>query len=89
MKGAQLPSVKEQERIESLKTSLGRAIKRRRRGVGLSQAQLAQRAGLHRTYVSDLERGARNPSIESIEKLAHALHLSVLNLFEAANGKQA
>src|SRR5437764_1219060 len=63
-----------------------RAMKRRRRGVGLSQAQLAQRAGLHRTYVSDLERGARNPSIESIEKLAHALHLSVLNLFEAAGG---
>ena len=39
-------------------------------------------AGLHRTYVSDLERGARNPSIESIEKLARALHVSVAKLFK-------
>jgi transcriptional regulator with XRE-family HTH domain len=48
----------------------------------MSQAELAQRAGLHRTYVSDLERGARNPSIGSIEKLARALHVSVAKLFE-------
>ena len=75
---------KDWERIEELKTSLGLAIKRRRCGVGLSQAELAQRAGLHRTYVSDLERGARNPSIESIDKLARALHLSVLKLFQIA-----
>jgi CheY-like chemotaxis protein len=45
---------------------------------------------LHRTYVSDLERGARNPSIESIEKLAGALQVSVSNLFEGAgNGSSS
>jgi transcriptional regulator with XRE-family HTH domain len=65
-----------------LKTLLGMAIKTRRSALGISQEELAHRAGLHRTYVSDLERGARNPSIESIEKLAQALQISISELFE-------
>ena len=49
--------------------------------LGISQEELAGRAGLHRTYVCDVERGARNLSLESIEKLAHALQISVASLF--------
>jgi CheY-like chemotaxis protein len=64
-----------------LKTLLGMAIRTQRTALGISQEELAYRAGLHRTYVSDLERGARNPSIESIEKLAGALQVSVSKLF--------
>jgi len=64
-----------------LKTILGMAIRTQRTSLGISQEELAYRAGLHRTYVSDLERGARNPSIESIEKLAGALQISVSKLF--------
>jgi CheY-like chemotaxis protein len=72
------------------KTLLGMAIKTQRASLGISQEELAHRAGLHRTYVSDLERGARNPSIESIEKLAGALQVSVSNLFEGAgNGSSS
>jgi CheY-like chemotaxis protein len=52
----------------------------------MSQEKLAERAGLHRTYVSDVERGARNPSIGSVEKLAQALQVSVSKLFEYATG---
>jgi len=48
---------------------------------GLSQEQLAERADLHRTYISDIERGARNVSLESIEKLARALEVSLPTLF--------
>ncbi len=71
-----------------LKTLLGVAIKTQRTSLGISQEELAHRAGLHRTYISDLERGARNPSIDSIEKLARALEISVAALFAAAgNGK--
>jgi CheY-like chemotaxis protein len=66
-----------------LKILLGMAIKTQRASLGISQEELAHRAGLHRTYVSDLERGARNPSIESIEKLAGALQISVSKLFES------
>jgi CheY-like chemotaxis protein len=71
-----------------LKTLLGTAIKTERSQLGISQEELANRAGLHRTYVSDVERGVRNPSIASIEKLAEALKLSVSALFERAiNGR--
>jgi CheY-like chemotaxis protein len=68
-----------------LKALLGMAIKTERCVLGISQEELAERAGLHRTYVSDLERGARNPSIASIEKLAQALQLSVSTLFWRAS----
>ena len=65
-------------------------IKTQRASLGISQEELAYRAGLHRTYVSDVERGARNPSVGSIEKLARALEISVSMLFEqAADGSQA
>src|ERR1700704_4767059 len=67
-----------------LKILLGNAIKSTRSALGISQEELANRAGLHRTYVSDIERGARNPSLESVEKLADALELSLPMLFEKA-----
>ena len=72
-----------------LKALLGTAIKTERCVLGISQEELAERAGLHRTYVSDLERGARNPSIASIEKLAQALKLSVSGLFQRADSRGA
>lgn len=49
--------------------------------LGISQEELAERAGLHRTYISDIERGARNLSLESIEKLARALQIPLATLF--------
>ena len=67
-----------------LKALLGVAIKTQRASLGISQEELAYRAGLHRTYVSDVERGARNPSVETIEKLARALEISVSMLFDQA-----
>ena len=72
--------------VGDLKWLLGAAIRAERFVLKISQEELAYRAGLHRTYVSDVERGARNPSLESIEKLAHALELSVPMLFERAHG---
>jgi transcriptional regulator with XRE-family HTH domain len=47
---------------------LGAAIRERRSSLQISQEELAVRAGLHRTYLSDVERGARNPSIKTIDK---------------------
>jgi CheY-like chemotaxis protein len=71
-----------------LKALFGTTIKSKRSELGMSQEELADRAGLHRTYVSDVERGMRNVSLISIEKLAHALGMSVWRLFEqAADGQ--
>ena len=71
---------------DELKRNFGGAIKAKRSEMGLSQEDLAVRAGLHRTYISDVERGVRNLSLESIEKLARALELSVSGLFEKQAG---
>jgi CheY-like chemotaxis protein len=72
--------------VIDLKALLGAAIKAERSTLGISQEELAHRAGLHRTYVSDVERGARNLSLESVEKLAQALQISVTMLFDRAHG---
>jgi two-component system, response regulator len=70
-----------------LKQLFGSAVKSKRSALRISQEELADRSGLHRTYISDVERGVRNLSIESIEKLARALELSVSGLFvQAGNG---
>ena len=47
-----------------------------RQARGISQERLAELAGLHRTYISSVERGARNISIDNIARLAKALDVS-------------
>jgi transcriptional regulator with XRE-family HTH domain len=51
-------------------TRLGRNLRRLREEKGWSQEDYADRAGIHRTYVSDIERGRRNPTVTVVEKLA-------------------
>jgi len=58
---------------EDIKLKLGRKIRETRVKEGYSQEELASRCGLHRTYISDVERGERNVSVENIEKIAKAL----------------
>ena len=55
-------------------------MKRLREAQGWSQEELADRAGVHRTYVSGVERGIRNPTITVLEKLAEALERSLAEL---------
>ncbi len=53
-----------------------------REDAGLSQEKLAHQAGLDRTYVSGIERGVRNPSLQNIAKIARALKVPLDRLFE-------
>jgi transcriptional regulator with XRE-family HTH domain len=64
-----------------IKQRFGKAIRRRRRELDLSQEELAERAELHRTYISNIERGELNPSLETMEKLVKALDITVSALF--------
>ena len=59
-----------------------RRLREIRLAKGLSQEALADLAGLHRTYVSGLERGIRNVSIDNIAKLAHALGIPISDFFQ-------
>jgi transcriptional regulator with XRE-family HTH domain len=61
----------------------GRRLREVREGVGISQEKLAEKAKLHRTYVSSVERGKRNISLENIERLAQALGVPMRDLMPA------
>lgn len=55
---------------------LGRNVRREREARGLSQEQLAFEAGMKRSYLSELERGLRNPSVRALGRIAEALGVS-------------
>lgn len=65
------------------KKLFGASVKAWRKRRGFSQEALAERSDLHRTYISDVERGARNLSLDSMTRLARALSISVAALFPA------
>lgn len=56
-----------------VRSRLGANVKRLREQLGLSQEQLAFDADMHRTYISGIERGVRNPTVTVLERLAKAL----------------
>lgn len=59
----------------------GQAVRKIRRNQGISQEELAERCSLHRTYISDVELGKRNISLENIERIAISLNKSLVELF--------
>ena len=65
-----------------IRERFGDAVRKRREELGLTQEDLAGRAGIHRTYLSDVERGSRNISLANIERLAAALSLRISELFQ-------
>ena len=64
-----------------IRERFGFAVKTRREELNLAQEDLADKAGIHRTYLSDVERGSRNLSLINIERLATALAMSLSELF--------
>ena len=66
---------------------LGRNVRAARLQRGLSQEALALEAEMKRSYVSDLERGTRNPSVKAIARLARVLDVSPRDLLEVPAGE--
>lgn len=65
---------------EGLNRALGNVLRRERMARGLSQEELADRATLHRTYISQLERGLKSPSLAKLADLAAALRVPLPEL---------
>ncbi len=74
---------------EDIEKKFGAAIKKWREKTRLSQDELAKRAGLHRTYICDIERGSRNVSLKNVQKLADGLGISLATLFGSLAGRAA
>jgi transcriptional regulator with XRE-family HTH domain len=68
------------QKAAGLTTVLGQIIKECRTKLGMSQEQLANRANLHRTYISNIEQGERNPSLTTLTNLAAALEVECSTL---------
>jgi transcriptional regulator with XRE-family HTH domain len=63
-----------------IRARLGSNVRRLREAQGWSQEEYADRAGIHRTYVSDIERGRRNPTVTVVERLAGPLNVAAGDL---------
>ena len=67
---------------------LGKRIRNYRTAMRLSQEKLAELSGCHHTYIGQIERGEKNATIESIQKIASALNISLSKLFEKLDAKK-
>lgn len=74
-------SKRPKERKNKLQEKFGKTLREKRLANGLSQEGLAELADLHFTYVSSVERGERNISLENMAKLAKALKCQIKDLF--------
>jgi len=69
----------------SIKADVGLRIRELRNNIGISQEALANKAEIDRTYVTDVENGRRNISIELLHKITSALEISIKDFFDAPN----
>lgn len=69
--------------------NFGVAVRRMRLLNGISQETFADLCDLHRTYVSDIELGKRNVSLENIDRIANALGISISELFKEVEKEDA
>ena len=71
---------------ERTQIAFGKALRAHRERAGISQESLADRAGIHRTYVGDVERGKRNLGLVNMQRLADALGVSLTQIVKEMQG---
>ena len=72
---------------KDLKRTIGDVLRARRERLGMSQEEIADRAGVDRTYISILERGLKSPTLETFERVCGALHTLPERIIESARRK--
>lgn len=70
----------------NIKKRFGLNLRNLRKQKGWSQEKLAEKSGLHRTYISGLERGIRNPTIDILQEVANALGVTPSDLLKDKEG---
>jgi len=75
------------KRPQACQTAFGKALRRRRERLEVSQEALAFTSEIHRTYISELERGLKNPSLTTIDRLAAALKTKASTLIADAEAE--
>ncbi len=75
------------KRPQAFQTAFGKALRRRRERLEVSQEALAFSSEIHRTYISELERGLKNPSLTTIDRLAAALKTKASTLIADAEAE--
>ena len=74
--------------MKDLAKIVGQRIRNYRTQLGLSQEKLAELAGCHPTYIGQLERGEKNDTLESIDKVSSSLKIPLSKLFENLGGEK-
>ena len=72
------------EQNSSILKKFGEKVREIRKTKAISQEELAEKAGMHRTYIGMIERAEKNITLINIEKIANALEVSIKDLFENA-----
>lgn len=66
--------------MTDIRKAFGSRLRKIRLGMGLTQEELADKVGLHPTYIGQIERGVRNPSLINLEKISKALKINSSDL---------
>jgi len=74
--------------MSDIAKAVGQRIRNYRTQKGLSQEKLAELSGCHPTYIGQLERGEKNATLESVERISVALGISLSKLFEMLGGRE-
>ncbi|MDA2935161.1 helix-turn-helix domain-containing protein [Acidobacteria bacterium AH-259-D05] len=74
--------------MQNIRIELGQRVRDLRKSNGWSQETLGEKADLHPTYVGGIERGERNVSLENLQRLAQAFHISLAELFNFPKTRQ-
>lgn len=75
--------------MNDIKRNIGLSISEHRNNIGLTQSDLAEKCSIHRTTISDIERGVSSPSIDVLQKICNTLKIDLLKLLGSCSDRQS